>query len=448
MPDEVERDCQLALIVGHPDRDAILTVPGADGVQGWTLPSAMVSSQGPITAWLDSIHESVGQRATLLWHDTLASTDHDHPTLVVAEIEPMLPAAIDGTWRAAHDLAGCDAAIMPALERRVRRRAAAGDATVTPWSVPGWTARASAWMISALHAAGREPLGEPTQHYLWSITSVLKVATTTGDAYLKATSPIFPAETRVTALLASRTPGLTPEVIAVEPTESWLLMADHRGRPLGDGPEAGYPTGLSTHARIQRAWLDGIDSLRGVGAPERPLMDLSPAARGLLEDDDLMGRLTPDERDALAAAVPRLDAAVERLDAIGLPDSLVHGDLHPWNVAVGDDGCVVFDWSDAAISHPFIDLVPYVIRGEDIGARERMRDAYLDGWSDLLERDRLEEAAALALPLGCLYQVTSYRGILAGLGSDDADDMAGADVDWIQRTLRVLDHGIASRRSG
>ena len=40
----------------------------------------------------------------------------------------------------------------------------------------------------------------------------------------------------------------------------------------------------------------------------------------------------------------------------------------------------------------------------------------------------------------------SYRAIFAGLSEADQDDMRDADIDWLGRTLRALDRGIAARR--
>lgn len=448
MPDETDRDCRLAVIVTHPDRDAILMVPALDDASLRALPSTTIPSDASVRDWIDAVADLLGTSAVLLRHDTVSSLGHDHPTLIAVEIEPVVPRALDGDWRSIDTLAidAIEPEIRPTVERWRRRHRDGLVSPRSPWSRTGWFARASTWMIETLVAAGREPTGPPVQHYQWSITSVLRCPTTAGDTYLKATSVIFPQETAVTALLATRTPGLTPVVIATEPTEGWLLMADHGGRPLGEEPEASWAAGLATHARIQRAWADDLDRVRDAGAPDRSLATLSAAAVELGEDDARMARLDPAMRVAYRAAVPQLIDACGRLERFGIGPGLVHGDLHPHNVAYRDDGCVVFDWSDVAVGHPFIDLVPYLFRSTDLATRRASRDAYLAEWADVAPLDHLLEAATLALPLGCLYQVVAYIGILTALGEEDVDDMADADVDWIGRTVRVLEQGIETRR--
>jgi hypothetical protein len=74
----------------------------------------------------------------------------------------------------------------------------------------------------------------------------------------------------------------------------------------------------------------------------------------------LFGDLVPAplavEMAALAAAVPGLRAACAELAGHDVPASLVHGDLHLANVARGPRGYRFFDWTDACVAHPFLDL--------------------------------------------------------------------------------------------
>jgi aminoglycoside phosphotransferase (APT) family kinase protein len=64
--------------------------------------------------------------------------------------------------------------------------------------------------------------------------------------------------------------------------------------------------------------------------------------------------------------------------------SLVHGDLHLGNVAKGPGGPLIFDWTDACVAHPFLDLAT-IRRGTgevdvaEAELRARLRAAYLAG---------------------------------------------------------------------
>ncbi len=156
--------------------------------------------------------------------------------------------------------------------------------------------------------------------------------------------------------------------------------------------------------------------------------------------------MPPDLRERWLATAPTLVESCRRLDEIGPGPTLVHGDFHPWNVAFGPGGTTrVFDWTDAAVSHPFVDLATYVFRTQDVAVRRRLVDAYVDAWSTEGSEASLREAAALGLVVGALYQVQTYRALLPTLMGNGADDgLAGADLDWINRSLTRHEQGLES----
>ena len=57
----------------------------------------------------------------------------------------------------------------------------------------------------------------------------------------------------------------------------------------------------------------------------------------------------------------------------------------------------------------------------------------------------LREAAALGLVVGALYQVQTYLTLLPTLTRNGADaGLAGADLDWINRSLTRHEQGLES----
>ena len=185
--------------------------------------------------------------------------------------------------------------------------------------------------------------------------------------------------------------------------------------------------------------------LAGLGLPARSLTDLAASVDGADRGAALLERMGPELADRWLAAAPALVESCLRLDAIGPGPTLVHGDLHPWNVVHGEGTTRIFDWSDAALSHPFIDLATYVFRTKDVAARRTMVDAYLAAWSDAGPADYLREAATLALTVGALYQVQTHRALIPTLMHDGADDdLATGDLSWITRTLARHEQGIES----
>ncbi len=381
-------------------------------------------------------------------------TGRGEPVLALVELEPLAkrpdgqaPAPDGLAWRTLTPPL-VESAEPELVRPYLGRWLAEVDGTATgpgrpSWSRPGWLARASAWMADRLDAIGSPLVAAPQMHALWGLSAVIRGETADGAFFLKACSPVFPTEPAITRVLAASDPDLLPNVIAVDEAENWLLMGDIGKTFVGDAPVGRWPDGLAAQAAIQRRWLGRTDELAAAGFERRGLAELASQIPGLPELP-LLAPMKPESMHQLEAAIPRLVEACERLSAIGPPEAIVHGDLHPWNVADIDGRSIVFDWSDSCIGHPFLDLVTYVGRTADVATRRACVDAYVAAWSDVLEPGAFEEAVRLALPLGALHQVESYRRIVAGIAEDDCWDMAEAGPHFAEQALVWLENGLAA----
>jgi len=63
-----------------------------------------------------------------------------------------------------------------------------------PWRRTGWFEEAARWIATELEARGRKLTGAVEQLRTWSISTVLRAPTATGDVYFKAVPPLFAAE--------------------------------------------------------------------------------------------------------------------------------------------------------------------------------------------------------------------------------------------------------------
>lgn len=212
-------------------------------------------------------------------------------------------------------------------------------------------------------------------------------------------------------------------------------MPKFRERPLGDEPPSRWAEGLEAMARVHRAWTGRTEEAVALGVPRRDLQSLSAEIPSLVADDTLTAGLSEDERERLSTLAPSLREACVDLDALGVPSTLIHGDFHPWNVSLDGDRCLIFDWSDAAVTHPFLDLVTFTLRTDDEGARAAMREAYLSAWADVSDIEHLRRGVALAEPIGALYQVASYREILSRMAADDRFFLEQAPSLFLRRAL-------------
>jgi Phosphotransferase enzyme family len=323
------------------------------------------------------------------------------------------------------------------------RERVAGWSDLRPqWSRPGWLAEAAQWMRTHMTAAGYVDPEAPRIHQLWGISVVLSAASPTGRAFLKCSGDRFRHEGRVTQALADRSPGYLPDVLAIEPDRGWMLMGDLDAPLLGDQPESAWALGLDALAALQQMWLGRSDELLAAGAEPRPLSQLAEWVRGTALDAGLMGRFAPEVHDAWLAAAPAMADACLTLDRIGPGPSLVHGDFHPWNVAAGHAGTRIFDWTDAAVGHPFLDLVTYIMRTGDPARRGQLLQRYLGLWSRHLSSHDLQAAGQLALVVGALYQAYNYWELIPTVMPEDLAQLRDGDVQWLRRALDRLDHGI------
>ncbi len=121
------------------------------------------------------------------------------------------------------------------------------------------------------------------------------------------------------------------------------------------------------------------DELLADGCLDRRLEVLEAQIHPLLHDPVATARFTADETAELRGLEPALVELCRRLDALELPATLLHGDLHMLNVARLNGDLVYFDWTDACISHPFLDLISLQWEPDE-ASRAVLLNAYLEGW--------------------------------------------------------------------
>jgi aminoglycoside phosphotransferase (APT) family kinase protein len=440
--------CGVVLLVPHPERPALLT----RAEEPTRLPGAEIEGSFTVPAMLEVIDGLLGRGSPVLRIGYHRMGADGEPSLVSVDLETIGADAPDG-------LAWTDWASLPTevlepaelgsvLPRWIDRRETGPTPADPPWAVAGWLDRVTRWIEARIVEHGLPPTGPPTLIQAWGISMVLRASSATGDVYLKCTSPLFRSEPTLTALLAADTPGLVTPVIATDVDEGWLLMHDLGGPPLGDSPPEAWTPGLEVLATLQRRWADRTEILIEAGAPVRSLDDLMRDLPTYVDREPVRSELRPSERAAWIAALPGFVAACTRLQALGPAPTLSHGDFHPWNVAASPGGPRIFDWSDTAIAHPFLDLAVYATRADDVAARRALRDAYLARWSDALPPADLAEAGDLAIVVGTLYQVEAYTRMLTGLDPDDRGGLTGAARSWTLAAIDALRDGIALERPG
>ncbi|GIG87086.1 phosphotransferase family protein [Plantactinospora endophytica] len=286
-----------------------------------------------------------------------------------------------------------------------------------------WRAESDAWITEALAARGVVATGpvQTVRVRAWSI--VRRLETSAGRVWFKANVPTNGFEAAVVEALADRVPELVVPPLAVDRERGWLLGPDG-GTILrevaADRPEpARWVELLRTYAGLQRAVAPHGDRLVGLGLPDLRPDRMPGALAGLLADPTV--RLAEPRRAALVALLPEYDRWCAELGADGLPASIQHDDLHDGNVFVGTGGMRFFDWGDACLAHPFGTLlVALNVAADQLGSDPagpelaRLRDAYLEPWTDLCDRTGLLRSVRLALRVAKVGRAVSWQRALRG----------------------------------
>jgi hypothetical protein len=293
------------------------------------------------------------------------------------------------------------------------------------WTTDAWRTAALTW--AAEH--GTEPVAKLTQHIRpWS--TALRIPTADGTVWLKAGGPGTAFEAGlVQALTRYGAPHLLVP-LAVDVDRGWLLLPD--GGPtlrsvLDRDPDLGrWEQVLGKYAELQRAVegrpLPGVEDQR----PER-----MPALF-----DRLLEELPVEQLADLRALQPRFETWCEELAESGITATVQHDDLHDNNVFASQ---LFFDWGDATLAHPFSSLLVALRSAAarwslQAGAPElvRLRDAYLEPWTDAHSRTELEFYALIATRVGKVGRSAAWVRALQGV---DPGVHAEAAPAWLEELL-------------
>jgi len=265
-----------------------------------------------------------------------------------------------------------------------------------PYAVPGGPAASVAW---ALAATGRDDL-TAVQQRTWNLSMIWHLDDADGPvAWLKQVPAMFAHEPAVLALVDGFAPGLVPTVLG-SAAPGRMLLAHVPG-------EDRYGADADFCAAVARDWhpaqahfADRIDDLLTAGVPDARF-NLGRFAR--------VAEPFLDRIDGLGALLDELPGRVAAIEACGVPDSLVHCDLHPGNVRADGDRRVIVDWGDATVAHPGYDILRLTEGLDEPGE-------VLAGWAGRWRAERPgcdpERAVELLRPVAELRSAMTYADFL------------------------------------
>jgi len=289
-----------------------------------------------------------------------------------------------------------------------------------PWAEPGGPARSLAWALR-----GWPGDAAVSQRRTWNLSAIWRLDAPGRRAWLKQVPPFFRHEAAVLRWLAEAAPGRAPTLLAAD-GEGRLLLDDVPGDDWYDADTAGRGRILAIAHDIQRLGIRAADTLVRAGVPDRR----GPALSGWIR-----GTLGPDAD----AALPDLDARIAAAGGCGLPDTLVHGDLHPGNTRVAlDTDPVLIDWGDAVVGSPVFDILR-LTAGVDAGAATTLLAAWAARWRAVAPGSDPERAVALLRPVAALRAAATYAEFLTRIEPAEHPYHAADVPRWLREARAAAD---------
>jgi hypothetical protein len=389
----------------HPEKPELLllssgALPGFRAASSWLAPADLVDGVGlPLPLiMLDTLHHRPDGEGARLLHAFAAQQPGPLPESARWAGMNELNDHPDG--EALRHLLMEDAGLLPLPDLR------------PAWARRGWLSEVKAWMAAELARLDRTPVGDPEQLKHWSLAAVLRQPTDAGPVYFKATmTPRFAREGSVTRLLAGLFPQDMPEALAHDAARGWLLLAPFPKDALNDADLETQAAAMRRHAEVQLEAVNHLGALLAAGCEDRRLTRMRERLPALLRESLELSLLTDAEREALLALEDTLLVRMDALAACGLPETLLHGDLHLGNVAHAEGRFTFFDWTDAAVGHPFFDLITLHPPWTADEAWPALQTAYLAPWQARCGERPVAEALNHALVLGRLFHAESYEAI-------------------------------------
>ena len=309
---------------------------------------------------------------------------------------------------------------------------------VAVWSSAEWRAEAVSWIDGQLVVAGIERAADVEQPHLRPWSTVLRVPTARGDFFFKATGREVAFEPRLYGLLERVAPPRILVPIAIDERRGWLLLPDG-GLSLGErleGPELirAMEKVLPPYAELQRDLAPHADEMLAMG-----VADMRPATMPARFDEALAAMRAciehmgdgehPDAAryDRVVAMRAKVVAWCDELADAPVAVSIDHNDLHAWNVLAGESGdfgsARFYDWGDGVVAHPFSTMLALGwIPGADDTQLARMRDAYLEVFTDRGSRSELIRTLELACRVGKIARALTWYRAISALGLREVDE--------------------------
>jgi Phosphotransferase enzyme family len=276
-----------------------------------------------------------------------------------------------------------------------------GD-TKSPFEAAGWINEAIAWVEIA---TGRRvsSKSDVEQYNAGAGFTLVRLRMEGGcDYWLKATGAPNTHESQVTSLLSMLCRGWVPEVVAERPAwNAWLMRDDGVGIVALPREASGVMRLLQSMvgslAELQMRTVGAEAALLEAGALDHRTHVLRTEAGSLFSYMDEAMRLQTStkvprtETKRLQELQNIFEDVCSHTEDLGLPDTVLHGDMNLGNILVTGERCVFIDWCEAYVGNPLVTFEHLLLLNqiedpwEKASCDQRLRDAYRIAMSKLCD---------------------------------------------------------------
>ncbi|HEY5729553.1 MAG TPA: phosphotransferase [Anaerolineales bacterium] len=296
------------------------------------------------------------------------------------------------------------------------------------WRDPAWQKQAHDWIRAQAERNSIQLTSEIEQSHILHWSTVMRVPSSEGMLFFKATAGETIYEIALTEKLAKWFPDSMPELIASDSARGWMLMCDGGEqlrasiRPVKNIMP--WEPVITQYAQLQIGLAEHVDEILALGIPDHRLGALPDLYSQLLLDKEslMIGQekgLTADEYQQLQNLQSRFEQICSDLDGFGIPASINHGDFHDGNVLVKDGRVTFFDWGDADVTHPFVSLRTWFVSMEialemdeyapPTPEMTELLHRYLERWKQFGSKEDLLKAYALSRPVASIVKTLQWR---------------------------------------
>jgi Phosphotransferase enzyme family len=297
------------------------------------------------------------------------------------------------------------------------------------------------WTEAALNSQGLRIEGWPEQHRTWNLSSIWKINTLAGAAWLKVVPSFFAHEGLMIEAIASvlhgheSLAGTVPPVIGHEGPR--ILMSDIAGGDRSDAQLSERMQMIDTLVGLQRQLQRGdtIATLLAKRVPDWRGPALTDALTHLIEHRVTL--VNHEDYEILGAFVQNLPGRFHDIEQCGLHESVVHGDFHAGNVVGNGQSLTIIDWGDSGIGHPLLDQPAFLSSSppDDVAALQKH---WSDAWRQAVPGCQPERAGQLLAPIAAARQALIYQNFLDAIEVDEQCYHRADPAKWLHRTADIL----------